>query len=897
MEGAASVSERHSNWQPNRMDALKRFSRIIAINAAFLIIIFVLLLQIVYFSLNILPHKERLASRLISQWCHQPILIQGVSIRGAIMNPIFSIDRVEIAEHQNQIILNHVQIHLDVLRSLWRRTVLIHQVMANSVILNLRAFKETPFSPMKLTHVLIQHPNHQPVLSGEWNTALPTPAHIDMPISWQSDASDLKIQSTLMKVYNADFELVSQWRVDIQDKQSPRLVFLGDLYFPNIKHFSQYVPDHLVNPGLKKWMQQAFLTGQIVHARLLFKGALNAFPFDESQGHFEAIADVKNVTLHFFDHWPSVSHINGIVKMDNRRLMIHAKNTMIANMLVQNADAEIQDLAHPILTVHANTKTDFSNALFFLKQTPLSAENDLSAFSGAGPVDIHVQLKIPLNEKKVIPHSCGQIQFLNDTLSFSKWPMILNRLSGDMQFRDEIVWSHHLRADFLQQPFVMHITANRDGMIKLSGHLSHWGAVAFIWKLAQKTMTFFSGQVQMGSQKAVFLHSPGLLISGYLPTLDMSAWQTWLEKHPIHSFISPEKNFILPSFFRNAEIMIGDLIWSHQQWKNIDIKITAMKNAILMQSVGKGLNGNVLLPENKSDIVQAHFDQLFLTRDKNDHESAWDPRQISPLFLDVRDFRFNHHRDGHVILKTQRTEQGMLIRTINVQAPLFSLDAHGEWMAKDNQPETHLIGHFSSPDFGRFLSNRHISTRLKGGALESDFSLQWKDEPRRFAFSKVVGHMALFVKKGRILQLNSETESNLDFGRMLNLLSLESISQYLTFNFSSLSKRGFPFDDFDARFQFNWGRVMTKDAILNGPLAKINLRGVIGLGEESNRVTIIVMPYVSSSLPFIIGVAGGPIAGAATWLVNKIISPGVGHLMQSTYHVTGKWGKLTVQKV
>ena len=137
----------------------------------------------------------------------------------------------------------------------------------------------------------------------------------------------------------------------------------------------------------------------------------------------------------------------------------------------------------------------------------------------------------------------------------------------------------------------------------------------------------------------------------------------------------------------------------------------------------------------------------------------------------------------------------------------------------------------------------------------------------------------------------------MDFGRLFNLFSLESFSQYLSLNFSSVSKKGFQFDQFSGLFLFQDGKITTKNAVMDGPLAKIDLSGVIGLGDESNNITMIVMPYVSSSLPFIVGIAGGPIAGAATWIVNKFASPAMGHLMESKYKITGKWNKLKIQKI
>lgn len=63
--------------------------------------------------------------------------------------------------------------------------------------------------------------------------------------------------------------------------------------------------------------------------------------------------------------------------------------------------------------------------------------------------------------------------------------------------------------------------------------------------------------------------------------------------------------------------------------------------------------------------------------------------------------------------------------------------------------------------------------------------------PQQFSIVHAIRGVHVTVKDGRIMQLDSDTEYNLILSRLLNLLSLESLSKFLTFDFSSVGKKDF----------------------------------------------------------------------------------------------------------
>src|SRR3990167_9279345 len=170
---------------------------------------------------------------------------------------------------------------------------------------------------------------------------------------------------------------------------------------------------------------------------------------------------------------------------------------------------------------------------------------------------------------------------------------------------------------------------------------------------------------------------------------------------------------------------------------------------------------------------------------------------------------------------------------------VLSFDHHYYFFQHGKQYETMLSGDIHSNDLGSFLIQRQLSSRLQGGKLSSEFAMRWPGSPQQFSVQHAKGKADIKIEKGRILHLDSDTESNLNIGRVLNLLSMETLSHVLTFDHKSIAKRGFPFDYLQGNFELNQGALVTHDIEMNGTLAKIELNGKISLSDETNDLNMI----------------------------------------------------------
>jgi uncharacterized protein YhdP len=348
------------------------------------------------------------------------------------------------------------------------------------------------------------------------------------------------------------------------------------------------------------------------------------------------------------------------------------------------------------------------------------------------------------------------------------------------------------------------------------------------------------------------------------------------------------------------ELKLGEFYFLNQSWKNVLLDVTQNKSDFLIHVQNSAVFGNVAIPKNWKSPLRAHFRYLFLTSDRHSASEITqeiNPRDIPPLIISADNLRVNRRVDGRVFLATHPIREGLSIRQLTMNSPLLAFSAKGYWIFAHAQSQTALSGNVSSNNIGEWLQQRRLSVRLKGGVLSSTFSLQWPASPQQFSPVHATGKVDFKVEKGRILKLDSDTESNLDISRLLNLVSLESLSHVLRFDKQSIVKKGFPFDYLQGQVFLKQGVLSTNDVEMNGSLAKVNFSGKVGLMDQANKLHMTVFPKVSSSAMTLIGMTGGPVTGAATWLANKLVSPVMGHLMQINYQVTGTLSHPTIKRV
>lgn len=431
--------------------------------------------------------------------------------------------------------------------------------------------------------------------------------------------------------------------------------------------------------------------------------------------------------------------------------------------------------------------------------------------------------------------------------------------------------------------------------IQLTASYANLLTSALSWRKTGTQLEFLGGEIGFDVGPVQRPRGPGIVVRAHLREFQWSYWQPFLK--PLFSSAKNKKSSGLS--LRAAEISVDQLHAFDKVWKNVYLTAGNAEQYWNINVKSPAISGELNVPKQVSLPWKGRFDYAYLPKFKLSKNHKLKPEQIPPLDLIVHNFHYGSHHYGGVKLITQSRPEGMHIDTFQIVSKPYRLTLSGDWIAETEKIEsyTKLKGNFAIYDTGGALSDWGLERLVTNGRGALSFALDWPGSPLQLDFAHVSGEFKFDLKNGNIQKISSSARAKLGFGRILNLLSLQSIPQRLTLNFSDLTHRGFHFSVLRGDFVLLEGQAETADTYLEGPVAGVRLSGRVGIAEKDYDLTMTVLPHVTSSAPLIAGLAGGPIAGVATWVASKILSPTISRAMSSSYGITGTWDKPKVVKL
>jgi uncharacterized protein YhdP len=75
------------------------------------------------------------------------------------------------------------------------------------------------------------------------------------------------------------------------------------------------------------------------------------------------------------------------------------------------------------------------------------------------------------------------------------------------------------------------------------------------------------------------------------------------------------------------------------------------------------------------------------------------------------------------------------------------------------------------------------------------------------------------------------------------------------------------------------------------------MTGDVDLAQETQKLRVRISPHVSDTVSIAGALVGGPIAGVAAFLAQKVLKDPIDQMVSYEYDVTGKWAEPTVRRV
>ncbi len=365
------------------------------------------------------------------------------------------------------------------------------------------------------------------------------------------------------------------------------------------------------------------------------------------------------------------------------------------------------------------------------------------------------------------------------------------------------------------------------------------------------------------------------LVTGRLPALDLESWQPLL---------FGGAGAALPPLSLGA-LRVANLRFLNRDFRDLDLSGGERDGTLRVEVRGPQAQGTVAYRAQDGGTLDLRFARLDLPKSApgtaaaagNVNFSRW-PR----VAMTVGDLVWAGLPLGQMQGEAHPTDAGVSIDRLHIANPDATLDLTGQWREGGSGL---TAGHvdLAIRNAGRLLGRLGYPALVQGGSGELSGDLSWSGQPQDFALRNLGGTLHLDVKNGQFLKVNPGV------GKLLGIISLQSLERRLSFNFRDLTERGFAFDRISATMRVADGVVYTDDFSMQGPSARVALSGLARLNDETVQLRLKIYPHLSESLAVAGAVAGGPLVGLGTLLAQKILSNPLEAITAQDYIVSGSW--------
>ncbi|MFA6408592.1 MAG: AsmA-like C-terminal region-containing protein [Gammaproteobacteria bacterium] len=354
---------------------------------------------------------------------------------------------------------------------------------------------------------------------------------------------------------------------------------------------------------------------------------------------------------------------------------------------------------------------------------------------------------------------------------------------------------------------------------------------------------------------------------------------------------------------QNIKLNISSERLELQYDTNVQVILSfAQKNAqrSKIEIVSPNIQGTITLPkEGSGEAWGIRLNRSYFISDAKQKDfplPVLDFADLPPLSFVSNDFRYNGQKLGRIGFDiTAQGKSSISVKKFFMSLPASNVEASGDWLAGSNQQTINLIGVLKTSNLGVLLKSLDAGSNLVGGSGTVNFQLTWQDKWFVPNWATLNGSIKIRFQKGNIVNLGAKTESSLDIGRFFSLVTLQGLPKYLTLDFSDLTAKGFAFDALKGDAVIKNGNISVHNISLVGPIAKVLVQGRVGIIRKDYDLEITVAPTLTSDLPLVAAVAGGPVAGVVTLAADKILGGGKS-MTSSSYTVRGSWAKPLVSK-
>jgi len=273
-----------------------------------------------------------------------------------------------------------------------------------------------------------------------------------------------------------------------------------------------------------------------------------------------------------------------------------------------------------------------------------------------------------------------------------------------------------------------------------------------------------------------------------------------------------------------------------------------------------------------------------------EHEAG----QVPALDIVADEFELKGKKLGKLEIDAQASgaARDWRLAKLSVSNPDGTLTATGNWSAKAGGPRrTELDWTLDVSDAGKLLQRMGMGEVLRRGKGQLAGHLGWTGSPMALDFPTMTGSLKLQLDAGQFLKAEPGV------GRLLGVLSLQSLPRRLLFDFRDVFAEGFAFDGVTGDVAVARGVASSANLKVKGVQAVVLIDGRTDLAAETQDLRVVVIPEINAGGASLAYAAINPAIGLGTFLAQLLLSKPMAEAGTREFHITGSWDDPKVEKL
>jgi uncharacterized protein (TIGR02099 family) len=391
---------------------------------------------------------------------------------------------------------------------------------------------------------------------------------------------------------------------------------------------------------------------------------------------------------------------------------------------------------------------------------------------------------------------------------------------------------------------------------------------------------------------------PGLWIRGRLDDLNADGWL--VVKHEVES---PETSEQLP--LAGVDVSVREMDLFGRRFNDLRIDASHNPDTWQISLDGRELAGTAswqgAAPGRPNGRIDAHLQRLTVPAtapdaapSKPEPAAATNPWPEIDIVSDS--FLLHEHDLGKLELTAQPLGTDWQIQHVRLANDDGSLSAQGWWRVAGRAQQTNLDAELNVVDTGRYLARFGLPDAVTGAASKIRGQVSWAGGPQAFDYPTLSGNFSIQSGPGQFIKVDPGV------GKLLGVLSLQSLTRRFALDFRDLFGEGFAFDEITGDVHIQNGVMKSDNLSIVGPAARVAISGEADIARETQQLKVRVQPTLSASLSagaallMIANPIIGAAVGAGSWLAQKVLQDPFEQMFSFEYVVSGSWSNPHVER-